>query len=417
MTDVDQATAVPDLADPGAFDHGIPHERFAQLRHESPVSKQPFKGGQDYWAVTRYDDIVTVNRDYKTYSNALGFTTLEDLTEESMKVRRSIIETDPPAHMRLRKLAMPPFTLRKVGDYVDQTAAIAGRLLDAACDQGEVDFVRAVSAPFPMQVFTTILGVPEEDSDYMIELSDHLVEGMENTLAPDAYGNTTPLELLPFRSPAAHALFEYGRELGEQRRADPKPDLISAIVNADLDGDRLSEVEYANFFQVLVFAGNETTRTAISNGIDAFARFPEQLEKLHADPELVESAVEEIIRWATPVLYMRRTAAVDTELAGVPIAAGDKVVMWYCSANYDETVFEDPLEFRIDRPVRPKHLAFGAQGPHQCLGASLARLEIKVLLQEILKRGLRFEPTGEALRTRSSFVNGISTLPLRITAG
>lgn len=403
-----------DLADPDSYAHGIPHARFAQLRHEDPVSRQPFDGGQ-YWAVTRYDDVVTVTRDWKTYSSAKGMVNLWDLSPESMEARRSIIETDPPAHQRLRKLGMPPFTARRVVDYADATRTIATQLLDGAVERGEVDVVSAISAPLPMRVFVSILGVPEEDTDFMIELSDHLVEGTDTDLPPDAYGNTTPLDMLPFNSPAAHALFEYGRQLGEQRREHPTDDLVTRIISTEVDGDRLDAREYANFFQVLVFAGNETTRTAISNGIEAFTRFPEQQELLHAHPELLESAVEEIIRWATPVLHMRRTTTCATELGGQSIAEGDKVVIWYASANFDETVFDDPLSFRVDRPTRPKHLSFGAQGPHHCLGASLARLEIKILLEEVLKRGIRFSPNGDVVRTRSNFVNGIASLPARVS--
>jgi cytochrome P450 len=403
-----------DLADPDTYSHGIPHARFAQLRHEDPVSRQPFAGGE-YWAVTRYDDVVTVTRDWHTYSSAKGMVNLWDLSPAAMDARRSIIETDPPAHQRLRKLGMPPFTARRVVDYADATRTIAGQLLDEAVRQRDVDIVRSVSAPLPMRVFVSILGVPEEDTDFMIELSDHLVEGADTDLPPDAYGNTTPLDMLPFSSPAAHALFEYGHRLGEQRRAQPTDDLVTRIISTEIDGDRLDEREYANFFQVLVFAGNETTRTAISNGIQAFTRFPEQQELLHDHPELLENAVEEIIRWATPVLHMRRTTTCDTELGGVHISEGEKVVIWYASANFDETVFEDPLAFRVDRPTRPKHLSFGAQGPHHCLGASLARLEIKILLEEILKRGIRFTGTGEVVRTRSNFVNGIAALPAQVS--
>ena len=167
-------------------------------------------------------------------------------------------------------------------------------------------------------------------------------------------------------------------------------------------------------FQVLVFAGNETTRTAISNGINAFIENPDQLELLHASPDLVEQAVEEIIRYATPVLHMRRTATKDTTLAGVEISEGDKVVIWYASANFDETVFDDPLRFDITRPVRPKMVSFGAQGPHNCLGAPLARLEIRILLEEIVRRGVRFEAAGSIVRTRSNFVNGVASLPARL---
>ena len=424
MTDtahLDLATV--DLTDPDLYARGIPHEVFARLRREDPVHRHPYSGG-DFWAVTRYADLVTVTRDWQTYSSAARMVNLWDLSEEAMAARRSIIETDPPAHARLRKLAMPPFTSRKVVDYAEATRAITRELVAEALQAGDLDVVTAISAPLPIRVIVSILGIPAEDTDYMVELSDHLVEGTDEAavLAADAYGNTTPLELLPFNSPAAHALFEYGREMGEQRRAQPTGDLVSTLVHSEVGGDRLTDTEFSNFFQVLVFAGNETTRTAISNGLLAFMDHPDQWELLRANPDLVENAVEEVIRWATPVLHFRRTAMTDTVLGdpehgGREIAAGDKVVIWHASANFDETVFEDPLAFRVDRPVRPKHLAFGAQGPHHCLGASLARLEIRILLEELLAAGAVFERTGEVVRARSTFVNGIVRLPARVSTG
>lgn len=402
-----------DITDPNLYANGIPHEVFEQMRHDEPVALRYYED-KPFWAITRYADLVTVTRDPQTFSNALGMTNLWDLTQEAMDARRSIIDTDPPEHVRLRRLGMPAFTSRRVKSYEEATRDITVQLVDDAINAGDVDIVRAISAPLPIRVIVDILGVPKEDADYMVELSDHLVSGGA-ALPPDAYGNTTPLDLLPFNSPAAHALFEYGTKLGDERRKDPHDDLVTALVQSEVDGDRLTSVEYANMFQVLVFAGNETTRTAISNGVKAFMDIPEQLEKLHANPELIPGAVEEIIRYASPVLYMRRTASTDTEIAGTPITQGDKVVIWYASANFDETVFENPLKFDVERPIKPKMVSFGAQGPHQCLGAPLARLEIKILLEELVRRGVRFEQTGPMVHTHSNFVNGVDSLPGRLT--
>jgi cytochrome P450 len=327
-----------------------------------------------------------------------------------------MLETDPPAHTRLRRIVSSAFTPRMVREYEASTRRITAGLLEAAVAAGDVDVVEAVSAPLPINVFVSILGIPEEDAPLMVELSDQLVAGTTGEpLDPGAYGNTTPLRLLPFNSPAAHALFEYGRRIGEQRRREPADDLVSRLVHAEVDGDRLTDHEYCNFFQVLVFAGNETTRTAISHGILALARDRDQLERLHADPSLVPAAVEEIVRWATPVLHFRRTATEDTELRGVPIRAGDKVVMWYASANFDEEVFPDPLRFDVGR-AEGESVAFGGGGPHYCLGAWLARLELRVLLEEIVARGLTFELTGEPVHVRSNFVRGIHSLPTRVAA-
>lgn len=401
-----------DITDPLVYTQGIPHEVFRRMRDTEPVALRMYDG-RPYWAVTRYEDLVTVTRDAATYSSARGMSNIWDLTPEQMEVRRSLIDTDPPEHVRLRKLGMPAFTGRRVRDYEQTTRTITTQLLDEATAQGDVDIVSAISAPLPIRVLVGILGVPASDADYMVELTDHLVSGGAE-LPADTYGNTTPLELLPFNSPAAYALFEYGRHLGEERQRDPHDDLVTALVQSEVDGDRLNETEYANMFQLLVFAGNETTRTAISNGIKAFMDNPEQLEKLHRDPELIPGAVEEVIRFATPVLHMRRTTTQDTVLDGVALAEGDKVVIWYASANFDERIFPDPLTFDVERPIKPKMVSFGAQGPHHCLGAPLARLEIRILLEEIVARGIRFEATGPIVRTPSNFVNGVTSLPGRL---
>lgn len=403
-----------DITDPSLYTQGIPHEVFAEMRRTEPVAERMYEG-RPYWAVTRYQDLVTVTRDPQTYSSARGMTNLPDLTEEQMTARRSIIDTDAPEHIRLRKLGIPAFTSHKVRSYEEVTRDIARGLLDQALEQRDVDLVQAISAPLPIQVIVNILGVPAEDTDMLVQWSDELID--PSGVAADAYGNTTPLELLPFSSPASHALFEYGREMREERTRNPQDDLVTTLVEARWEGEQLSDYDFKNMFHVLVFAGNETTRTAISNGMQAFASNPDQLDLLYARPDLVENAVEEIIRYATPVLHMRRTATRDTELAGIPIREDDKVVIFYCSANFDETEFADPLRFDITRPVKPPQVSFGAKGPHHCLGAPLARMEIRVLLEEMIARRVRVEQAGQILRTNSSFVNGIATFPVTLTAG
>jgi len=402
----------PDITDPGLYADGIPHEVFATLRREAPVSQQMYEG-RPFWAVTRYADLVTVTRDPETYSSARGMTNLPDLTEEQMNARRSIIDTDRPEHITLRRLGMPAFTGHKVKGYEEVTREIAVQLLEDAAEAGSVDLVSAVSAPLPIRVIVNILGVPEEDADMLVQWSDELIDS--TGVPADAYGNTTPLELLPFSAPASHALFEYGRAMREERTRQPRNDLVTTLVEARYEGEALTDHDFKNMFHVLVFAGNETTRTAISNGIKAFVDNPDQLELLHARPELVENAVEEIIRYATPVLHMRRTATRDTELAGVPIATDDKVVIYYCSANFDESEFPEALTFDITRPIKPPQVSFGAKGPHHCLGAPLARMEIRVLLEEMIRLGIGFEQSGPIARTRSNFVNGIASFPVTVT--
>jgi cholest-4-en-3-one 26-monooxygenase len=403
-----------DITDPATYADGIPHEVFAEMRRTEPIALRMYDG-RPFWAVTRYRDLVTVTRDPRTYSSARGMTNLPDLTPEQMDARRSIIDTDAPEHVRLRKLGIPAFTTHRVKSYEEVTREIAVQLLRDAAETGAVDVVQAISAPLPIRVIINILGVPEEDAEMLVRWSDELIDS--TGVPADAYGNTTPLELLPFSAPASHALFEYGRAMREERNRNPKDDLTTALVEARYEGEALSDYDFKNMFHVLVFAGNETTRTAISNGIKAFVDNPDQLELLYQRPELVENAVEEIIRWATPVLHMRRTATCDTELAGVPIKEDDKVVIWYASANFDEEEFTDPLRFDITRPVKPPQVSFGAKGPHHCLGAPLARMEIRVLLEEMIAQGTRFEQTGPLVRTNSSFVNGIASFPAVVSVG
>jgi cholest-4-en-3-one 26-monooxygenase len=278
--------------------------------------------------------------------------------------------------------------------------------------------VLEVAEPLPITVLLAILGVPAEDADRMIELSNQMIAIDDPDYAPD-YASLPPgvnPKHLPFGSPASYHVFEYGRLLGEQRREHPEDDLVSRLVHAEVDGDRLTMSEYCNMFQILILAGNETTRTTLTHGMQALIDNPDQMDRLAADPSLMDSAVEEIIRWATPVHYMRRTAREDAVLGGQEISAGDKVVMWYPAANYDEDVFDDPHRFDVARDPN-QHLGFGGGGVHFCLGAWLARLQIRVMFEEALARGLRLESDGPVRRVRSNFVNGVKSMPVRVVAG
>ena len=405
------AGGAPDVTAPDLYLGGIPYDRFAALRAAPGLAWHPY-GSSGFWAVTRYEDVRAVSRNPEVFSSGIGHTNLWDLEADALTARRSIIDTDAPEHTRLRRLVSRQFTPRTVRGFTEATRGIAVELLDRFVSSGGGDWVADVAAPLPIRVIMLILGVPDADAEYLVELSDYLVEGTGDrpTLAPDAFGNTTPLRLLPFGSPASHALYVYGEELGERRRAAPAEDLVTELVRA-ADAGVLSPQEYRNFFHLLVFAGNETTRTALAHGALAFAERPDQLHRLREHPDLMDSAVEEVLRWATPVMHMRRTARCDTALAGTDIAAGDKVVMWYSSANRDPDTFADPFRFDVARSPN-EHFAFGGGGHHFCLGASLARMEIRVLLEELVARRLALRRAGEPQRIASNFVHGVASVAM-----
>jgi len=408
----------PDVTTPSLYLDGIPHDRFAEMRATPGLTWHPYEdrmsGAGGFWAVTRHADVKQVSKSPAIFSSAAGHTNLWDLEADALEARRGLIDTDHPDHTRLRRLIAGAFTPKAIRKWRSLTEQIASELLDEFESAGGGDWVEMVAAPLPIRVILTILGVPVEDADYLVELSNYLVEGTgdEQSLLPDAFGNTTELRLLPFGSPASHALFEYGLRLRELRREDPQDDVVTQLVQAEADGDgHFSRDEFKNMFQLLVFAGNETTRTAISHGAMAFAAHPDQLQRPIDGEAPLNSRTEEVIRWATPVLHMRRTATEDTELAGTQIAAGDKVVMWYAAANFDEAVFEDPHTFDVTRAPNTQ-FSFGGGGPHFCLGAWLARLELDVLFDEMARRGLGLRQVGDPVRAPSNFVHGVLSVDM-----
>ena len=410
-------TPAGDLHDPATFAAGIPHALFAELR-ATPGLAWSEPAGDDrtgFWSVTRHREVVEVSRNPELFSSAVGHIQMYDIDADALDSRASMIDMDPPVHTRLRRLVSAAFTPRHVQRYTNAIRARVADCLDRLEAAGGGDWVSTVAAPIPIGVICDILGVPEHDHEYMVELSDHLVAGTSSApLDPSAYGNTTDLRLLPFNSPAAHALNQYALELGEQRRAEPADDLVSKLIEADIDGERLSDAEFANFFRLMVFAGNETTRSSMAHLALHLMAEPEQFTRVRTRPELLDSVTEEVIRHSSPILYFRRTATADTELAGTRIEAGDKVIMWYASANFDETVFDEPLRFTVDRPLQPANVAFGGGGAHFCLGAALARLEISALIDEIGRRDLRMEAIAPPVFVDSNFVNGIEHLELRL---
>ena len=306
------------------------------------------------------------------------------------------------------------FTPRAVRRFEERIRSLFDAVLDEALEKGEVEFVADVAAALPMRVFAEMLGAPEADHRHLVELGDRMLGQDDPEYAP-------PPEVvaanrhLPFSNPAALEMFEYGRKLAAARRECPRDDIVTKLVEAEIDGCPLSERDYDVYFLLLAVAGNETTRHSISHGLLALIENPDQLERLRRDPALAQSAADEILRWATPVHHFRRTATRDVELRGKTIREDDKLATWYVSGNFDEAVFEDPLRFDVGRSPNP-HLTFGPGGPHFCTGAHLARLEVQVVFEEIVRRVASFEPSGPVERLQSNFFNGIKRMPVRLVA-
>jgi cytochrome P450 len=403
-----------DLTSYDAFVDGIPHEFFAAKRRDEPVFWHEGRDGiRGFWCVTKYDDLVAVHKDPRTFSSEIGQVRIEDLAPDEIEARKSMLETDPPRHSRLRKIVSAAFTPRAVAEYEGYARELARGVLDDALARSEFDFVEEISAPFPINVLVRILGAPPEDAPRLIELGNRMIAKEDPEYSRSDDGDPTAYRLLPFASPAAVELIEYGDFLAAKRREKPEDDLVTKLVHAEVDGERLSEQEFANFFALLVIAGNETTRQAISHGMLTLIDEPDQLRELARDRSLSAVATEEILRWSTPVFYFRRTATCDTELRGVRIREGDKVVNWYISANFDDDVFADPYRFDVRREPN-EHVTFGKYGPHYCLGAYLARLEIRVMFEELVPRLARVEAAGPVSRVRSNFINGVKHMPVRI---
>jgi cytochrome P450 len=415
-------TAVPELADVDLTDlevwvEGVPHDWFALLRREAPCFWQDEPaGGRGFWSLTRYDDVVAASKDYETFSSELGGTSLMDLTPEQVESRKSMLDTDPPRHTRLRNIVNKGFTPRAVNAYEERIRALFREILDEAFSRGRIEFVEDVAVELPMRILCELMGTPVEDRRYLVDLGNRMLGNTD----PDHAGEFTAGEAdlsryahLPFSSPAALEMFDYADSLAAERRREPREDLTTKLIEAEIDGDRLSEHEFKLFFLLLTTAGNETTRHAMSNGLQALLQHPEERDRLVADPALIPTAVDEILRWAPSLHHFRRTASRDVELHGETVRAGDKVVLWYVSGNRDEAHFPDPFRFDAGRAPN-KHLAFGLGGPHFCLGSHLARLELRISLEEMLPALGALELDGPPARLRSNFYHGITGLPVRV---
>jgi len=402
-----------DLTDLDMWVSGVPYAEFARLRRDAPVAwfdEAPPNSG--FWSVHRYDDILTASRDVATFSSARGIS-FEEPTDADMAARRTIIDTDPPEHTKLRKIMTGTFSQRAVAVYQQFVEGLTERVLDDGLTDGPFDFVDAVAKEVPIRVLARIMGLPEAYLGQFIDLGDRLIANTDPDLTDVVWGrdDTDAYRLFPFRSPYGKQLWDLGREIVQERLAAPGDDLLSKLLLARVDGDALSEVDLDNLFSILVIAGNETTRIAMAHAVLAFCEHPEQWERLRTDPELLDTATEEVLRWSCPTHFMRRTAAADTELGGAAIRAGDKVVLWYVSGNRDESEFAAPDTFDVARTPN-RHLSFGRGGPHLCLGAHVARLEIRVLLAALTRRAACFELAGPPRRIRSNFTNGLKELPV-----
>lgn len=412
-----------DIVDPDTYVRGVPHATFRRLRRDDPVSWWDEPDGQGFWAVTRHDDLKYVSRHVEEFSSAQGVT-LEEMDESDFTARRNMLEYDPPAHTRYRRLVAKPFSRRSVYAYETAIRSLARSVVDDALAPGgtvTLDFVSDIAKQLPMRMLGRLLGVDDADGPWLVERGDALLGNFDPDFTdfPVGLTDTDEYKAVPFRSPAALELFHYAEAQADQRRRHPTHDVINDLLAPMIDGDRLTDQEFKNFFVLLVSAGNDTTRYTMASSMKALIERPDQMEMLReaigrGDEAFVETAVEELIRWGSVTMHFRRTATRDTELRGRTIRAGDKVVIWFVSADYDESVFANPYHLDLRRDPNPQ-VAFGLTSPHLCLGAQLARMEIKVLFQELLPRLTGAQITGPLERMRSNFIAGIKRLPVALT--
>ncbi|NMI00954.1 cytochrome P450 [Pseudonocardia acidicola] len=423
MTPPDVTTTRPDrvdLSDIDGFWTAPIIERaagFAALRETDAIPFYPepeftyVQPGPGFYALTRLDDVVEASRNPQIFTSGRGSTSIADMPAEFLEFFGSMINMDDPRHARLRRIVSRGFTPRRLAMLTDEVERTARAIVDDIIDAGECDAVTAISARLPLKIVCDMMGVPESQYEFVFDRSNVILGASDPEYVPDA--ENIAVALLQAGADLAGLM----RDLGEHRMKTPTGDVTSALVNAEIDGERLTPDELASFFILLVVAGNETTRNAISWGIHLLTEHPDQRAAWLADLDgVTPTAVDEIVRWASPVIFMRRTLETDAVLGGKPMSAGDKVALFYWAANRDPQHFTDPDGLDLRRFPNP-HVGFGGAGPHFCLGAHLARREMSVMFRELLTRIPDIHATGEPQRLRSMFINGIKHLPVAFTPG
>jgi cytochrome P450 len=392
---------------------------FALLRREKPVAfheefdpppELPLPKGPGYWSLTRHADVVDASRRSDVFCSGQGIN-IPDLPPELNEFFGSMISMDDPRHGRLRRIVSRGFTPKALAQLEYDVKRRATEVVDRVIDEGECDFVTELAAPLPLGIICDLMGIPASQTQFVFDQTNVILGlGDPEYVSP----GTNPLAAA---LNAGSALAQLMNELAKERRENPKDDLTSRLLNAELDGESLTDQELASFFILLVVAGNETTRNAISHGMKALCDHPDERRKWAEDFDgIAPTAIEEIVRWSTPVIHFRRTATRDTEIGGQAIREGEKAVLWYNSANRDEAVFDEPQRFDVTRSPN-EHVGFGGPGAHHCLGANLARREITVMFRELLQRLPDLEITGEPDRLRSNFIHGIKRMPCSFTPG
>ena len=389
-----------DFYNADTFDEGPPFDIFKELRENDPVYWNSQKEGTGFWVITRYDDVVATSSDYDSYLSGHGVFIDESVGGSELMM----VNMDPPKHSGLRDLVNKGFTPKMIRRMEPHVRDIAATIIDNVIEKGECDFVVDIAAELPLQVIAELIGIPQEDRHQIFQWSNQMI----------AVGDPEYSPTMDVATKAAAGMFEYSSKLTADRRENPKDDLLTVLLNAEVEGEKLEDTELNMFFLLLAVAGNETTRNLIAGGMLTFFENPDQWQRLKDDPDLMPTAVEELLRWISPIMYFRRTASKDTEIHGQKIKEGDKVTLWYGSANRDPDAFENPDSFDVGRDPNP-HVALGAGGPHFCLGASLARLEIRLMFEEITKRLPDIQLAGDVSLLHSFFVNGFRHIPVTFT--